>query len=164
MPKQPKDCPCDSRARYAACCKPFHDRTRVPQTASELMRARFAAFATGHVQFLRDTLSPRHADAQRDEAELLRELRQTSTRHTFPRLKVLDARELSADRAQVLFHAEVYESGKDRSFVELSEFDRVDGQWRYRSGRLVNPRQVKGELATLNIPGFEQQFPATQPE
>ena len=40
---------------------------------------------------------------------------------------------------EVTFLARVYEKGQDRSFVERSDFRRVDGAWRY-VGALDEPR------------------------
>ena len=44
---------------------------------------------------------------------------------------------LEGDVGEVLFHARIFERGKDRSFVELSTFRREGGLWKYESGVLL---------------------------
>ena len=72
------------------------------------------------------------------EADLLRALRATTGALKFTGLAVLHAAE-DGDRGEVTFLARVYEKGQDRSFVERSDFRRVDGAWRY-VGALDEPR------------------------
>ena len=43
----PRDCPCHSGLRYAACCGPLHEGAREADTPEALMRSRYAAFARG---------------------------------------------------------------------------------------------------------------------
>ncbi|QWC83940.1 hypothetical protein KLP28_09890 [Nocardioidaceae bacterium] len=52
-------CPCGRPAAYAACCGPLHDRAREATTAEELMRSRYAAYATGREDHLFRTWHPR---------------------------------------------------------------------------------------------------------
>jgi uncharacterized protein YchJ len=53
-------------------------------------------------------------------------------------LGVMHRSRLAAQRfcvgSRVLFHAAVFDKGKDRSFVELSTFARDDAGWRYVAG------------------------------
>ena len=44
-----RDCPCGSGERYDACCGPIVRNERPADTAEELMRSRFAAYALGDV-------------------------------------------------------------------------------------------------------------------
>lgn len=132
------DCPCGSGAPYKACCKPLHAGQREAATPEELMRSRYAAFATREVEYLVRTLAPEHEDRAAPEADLLRALRATTGALKFTGLAVLHAAE-DGDRGEVTFLARVYEKGQDRSFVERSDFRRVDGAWRY-VGALDEPR------------------------
>ena len=52
------NCPCCSGKSYEECCKPFHTKTKFPQTAEELMRSRFSAFAIPNGEYLMDTTFP----------------------------------------------------------------------------------------------------------
>jgi len=93
------------------------------------MRSRFAAFALGDAEYLWRTLHPDHEDCARDRATVLAALRDVARTLRFMRLTILDA-----SGSRVLFHAAVFDKGKDRSFVELSSFARDDAGWRYVAG------------------------------
>jgi SEC-C motif-containing protein len=109
------------------------------------MRSRYAAFAKKECAYLWTTLAPEHEDRARDEAEVMREIRANVSLLKFMGLRVLSAREWG-DRAEVTFLARVFEKGNDHSFVERSEFRRVDGAWRY-VGALEGPRAPTNEEA-----------------
>ena len=127
-------CPCGSGLKYRACCRRFHVGEE-PGDPVTLMRSRYAAYALGEVAYLVRTLHPEHADRARPEAELIAELLRSRRTLRFARLRVLD-HDLAADgrTGRVLFHAELYEAGVDRSFLERSTFARTSEGWRYLSG------------------------------
>ncbi|MCV7420938.1 SEC-C domain-containing protein [Mycobacterium yunnanensis] len=52
-------CPCGSGTVYEACCGPLHHGERQAATAEELMRSRYAAYATGQADYLFRTWHPR---------------------------------------------------------------------------------------------------------
>ena len=103
------------------------------------MRSRYSAFALGEAEYLWRTLHSAHPDRGRDEHEYIADLRRSRQALRFARLRVLDRR-----GEKVLFHAEIYERGKERSYLELSTFERdaqiAGAPWRYLSGQL---RMVK---------------------
>ena len=51
-------CPC-GRGDYASCCGPLHEGTRDAETAEELMRSRYAAYALGLDGYVFRTWHPR---------------------------------------------------------------------------------------------------------
>lgn len=53
------DCPCGSGSPYAACCGPLHRGSREADTAEELMRARYSAYARGETRYVMRTWHPR---------------------------------------------------------------------------------------------------------
>ena len=55
------ECPCgaDSTRTYATCCGPLHLGERRAETAEELMRSRYSAFALGLEDYLVTTWHPR---------------------------------------------------------------------------------------------------------
>jgi len=130
--RRPKACPCGSGARYASCCQPYHAGGEA-ETPERLMRSRFAAFALGDGAYLLRTTHPGHPLSLRPPDEAIRELSTARQRLRYLDLTVHDARE-DGDRGQVLFTARVFERGRDVSFTELSDFERVDGAWRYLDG------------------------------
>ncbi|MBX5484461.1 MAG: SEC-C domain-containing protein [Myxococcaceae bacterium] len=148
-------CPCGSGHKYAACCRRFH-RGEEPPDAVTLMRSRFAAYALGEVAYLWRTLDPDHPDRQTGEEAHTASVRRARQALRYVRLRVLEVEEApGSDRARVLFHAEIYERGKDRSFAERSEFRRVDGVWRYRRGDARTIPAGSLSLETLRASDFD---------
>ena len=47
------NCPCSSGKKYGECCGPVLDGLVRAETAEQLMRARYSAYATGHIAFLK---------------------------------------------------------------------------------------------------------------
>lgn len=110
------------------------------------MRSRYAAFALGEGDYLARTLARSHEDhGVPGLAIALARARETQR---FLGLRILHAEEREG-HAEVLFVARVFERGKDRSFAELSRFEREDGAFRYASGVLVAKDASPVPLETL---------------
>jgi len=142
-----RPCPCKSGRAYGDCCRRFH-RGDEPPDPTALMRSRFAAFALGDGAYLLRTMHPSHPLRRQDEEAVIRELSRAKNSVRYQGLTVHDATE-EGDEGRVLFTARVFEKGRDRSFVELSEFERVDGRWRYREGLTVSRSEVAEEPTTI---------------
>ena len=56
-----RPCPCGSTDGYHVCCGPLHNGERHAETAEELMRSRYAAYALGNADYLFRTWHPAHA-------------------------------------------------------------------------------------------------------
>ena len=52
-------CPCGSPTLYAACCGPLHRGARLAETAEQLMRSRYSAYALGELGYVFRTWHPR---------------------------------------------------------------------------------------------------------
>ncbi len=48
-------CPCNSNNKYEECCEPFHKGVAFAETAEELMRSRYSAYAMKCYDYLFDT-------------------------------------------------------------------------------------------------------------
>jgi len=151
----PRDCLCCSGLLYTNCCAPFHRGLREAPSAEALMRSRFSAYANKLVPYVYRTLHAEHEDKKRPEAKVLREIRDATSSLRFMRLVVLDRRDADEHGvARVLFFARVFEKGKNRSFLELSDFLHDGTGWRYLRGQqepaseVTNPEQI-------DIPKFE---------
>ncbi|MEB4613424.1 YchJ family metal-binding protein, partial [Leucobacter sp. M11] len=48
----PERCPCGSGSPFAGCCAPLLSGERQAQSAEQLMRSRFTAFAVGDAEYL----------------------------------------------------------------------------------------------------------------
>jgi SEC-C motif-containing protein len=51
-------CPCGSGREFADCCGPILNGSRTAVTAADLMRARYTAYTTAGVDFLRESSAP----------------------------------------------------------------------------------------------------------
>lgn len=112
------------------------------------MRARYAAFARGEVDYLARTLAQDHPDRTETTAS---EYRRARENQRFLDLCILHT-SIDEDVGEVLFYARIFERGQDCSFVELSAFVKEDGAWRYASGLMMptdelpaNPKSVTRE-------------------
>lgn len=112
------------------------------------MRTRFAAFARGDGAYLWRTTHPDHPLRSRPRDEVVREL---SAAHRALRYRavVIHASRTAGEHARVLFTARVFEKGRDRSFVELSDFAIAEGGWRYLDGLLAPLAQLDAPPTTI---------------
>ena len=91
------------------------------------MRSRYAAFALGLGDYLKETLVRDHPDRDLPSHAFARD------GHRFLGLTLLD----TSAPDEVLFYAKIFHKGADRSFAELSTFVREGGEWKYASGLLL---------------------------
>lgn len=119
------------------------------------MRSRYSAFARRLLPYLYDTMHSEFEDRKRPRAEVMRGLRDASENFRYLGLRIMESQTESDDqRGWVLFHARLFERAKDRSFVELSEFRREGGEWKYFLGHTAPIAIVKAKLDTLTIENF----------
>lgn len=122
------------------------------------MRSRYAAFAKKEAGYLWRTLHPDHEDRRRTEAEVVRGIKASAAAHRYMGLEILDRTGPDADGiAQVLFLARVFEKGRDRSFVELSDFAHDGEGWRYLRGKVTPVARLQADPRALTIEAFEGQ-------
>ena len=130
-------CPCTSGKTFGDCCRPYLRAEREPPDPVSLMRSRFTAFAVENAEHLLRTLAPGHPDRARPAAEVLKNLKRAARQFEYRSLQILDhAGPDAAGRSLVLFHAHLSDRGRDRSFVELSDFVHDGVGFRYLSGQL----------------------------
>ena len=130
-----KLCPCCSGAPFAACCEQIINGERESQSAEELMRARYSAFATGAIDFV---VASTHSRTRSEiDIPYIREWSQTST---WRGLQIFDTKLIDENKAYVSFEALFTKAGKDQSHREKGEFEREHGKWRFVTGEeLKNP-------------------------
>ena len=136
---QTTPCPCHSGKPYAACCQPFHEG-KAPDTAQQLMRSRFAAYALCIPDYIIHTTHPANSQFCRNTREWTQEISEFSSHTEFKDLEILEFQE-SGSLATVTFFAHLIQGGKDVSFTEKSQFEKVKGKWLYRSGQLSQGRK-----------------------
>ena len=148
-------CPCSSGVRYSQCCAKYHRGQAEAPDAEVLMRSRYSAFARREVEYLWRTLHPEHPDRAQSHDEIVRELRAVAGSHKYPGLKVLDRRLTDEQGTSlVLFHARVFQLGRDLSFVECSSFRHDGTGWRYLSGVTKLPRELPVPPEQLTLATF----------
>jgi SEC-C motif domain protein len=135
MTETNQTCPCGSGSLFASCCEPIIKGTRESQTAEELMRARYSAFATGAIDFV---IASTHSRTRKEiDVAFIREWSETST---WRGLQILETKVVNDDKAFVSFEAQFTQGGEDHSHRERSLFEREDGLWRFVTGdELKNP-------------------------
>ena len=152
-------CICGSGIESDNCCAPIHAGQPAP-TALALMRARYAAYAMGNIDYvertcvqeLRKEFNRLDAERYSEEAEWL----------GLNILRVVDG-EVEDQTGQVEFRIQYKHKGQKLTQHELADFRRVDGEWFY-SNYEINPKSapvVHGERAGRNDPcpcGSEKKY------
>ena len=119
-------CPCLSGLTYEACCGPLHAGTSTAQTAEQVMRSRYSAFAVGDADYLSATW---HASTRPGALELDADRR-------WYRLDILRTeRGGPFDTEGVVEFRAYHRSAEGKgSQHEVSRFTREDGRWLYVDG------------------------------
>lgn len=123
LAKAPEKCPCGG-GLYRECCGRFHPQSAgeaaLPDSAEQLMRSRYSAFALGLDDYL---LSTWHPSTRPQTLDL-------SDNPKWVQLQIVSSSQKGA-QGQVHFHA-YFQVGNDISMHdELSEFVKEDGRWFY---------------------------------
>jgi len=125
-------CPCHSGATYRECCKRYHDGV-LPETALQLMRSRFSAYAMKLPEYIIDTTHPENPAYRNDRAKWKKEIESFSESTVFEGLEILDFVP-GEIKAIVTFTAVLHQEDRDATFTEKSFFEKVDGRWLYHTG------------------------------
>jgi peptide deformylase len=129
-------CLCCSGKTYPLCCAPFHTGKNIPDSALELMRSRYCAYALGLADYIIKTTHPGSPSYHEDLMIWKEEIAEFAKQSRFEKLEVLDSQ--TKDRmASVTFIAHISQKKQDATFTEKSYFEKIKGRWFYRSGRLM---------------------------
>lgn len=122
------DCPCAGKKPYRSCCMPYHKGTAKPETAEQLMRARYTAYQMALVNYLVETT---HPDKLRPNYRY--QLESTKDDMDWMELEVLStSMGTKSDKiGKVRFIAKYTINTKDGSMEEHSRFRRYKGDWVY---------------------------------
>jgi SEC-C motif-containing protein len=125
-------CPCGSGSPLPACCGRFLDGHLQPETAEELMRSRYTAYALGRSDYLTATWHPttRRKDVALDPSMSWIGLKVIRTEGGGP-----------GDKEGVVeFVARYKVDGQAHRLHEASRFVRRGDQWLYVTGELDPPK------------------------
>lgn len=126
-------CPCGALSSYENCCGRFH-KGQSPQSAIELMRSRWSAFALNLSHYIMDSTHPASPLYQDDRANWESAIRSFSQNTVFRKLEILDFQENDV-LATVTFVAHLIQNGQDATFTERSYFRKDLGRWKYLLGQ-----------------------------
>jgi len=135
---QAMPCPCGTGKAYEACCKPFH-QGELPDSALKLMRSRYSAYALGLPAYIIFTTHPQNPQFCLDTTLWAQKISEFCTHTEFEKLEILDFQEKD-NFATVTFVAHLTQNKKDVSFTERSSFEKINGKWLYKSGKISEGR------------------------
>jgi SEC-C motif-containing protein len=123
-------CPCGQQRPLQDCCGRFIAGRELPDSAEELMRSRYTAFAIHQVDYLIESHHPEtRGEVSRDE------VKRFSEGLAWRGLEILETVDGQADDDQgwVEFAAHFREHNEDRVHHERSLFRRYQGRWFFHS-------------------------------
>ena len=130
-------CCCGSGSEFEQCCGAILSGTAKAESAEALMRARYAAFVTGEIDFLHQSLHPDHR--QDHDVQATRRWAQSAQWLGLSVVGV-EAGGHDDDSGTVEFIATYKEGGVVKPHHEVSRFSKQDGEWYYVDGKLVVPK------------------------
>lgn len=141
-------CPCGSELEDDHCCGPYLRGEKMPPTAEALMRSRYAAYATGDMDYLARTLAPESRSAFDAAAA---EARAAEVTWLDLNIHFVDRGGPGDAQGVVAFVATFAAGGKTMEHHEVSQFRRGDhGEWLFVSGETSNrPVEQRGRAASL---------------
>lgn len=131
---QERSCPCGTGKAYGVCCKPFHQGL-LPDSALKLMRSRYSAYALCLPEYIIATTHPTNPQFCHDATQWSQSLAEFCSYTEFNKLEILDFQQKD-HFAIVTFVAYLSQNKKNVSFKEKSYFEKVEGKWLYRRGKV----------------------------
>lgn len=117
-------CPCGS-AQYSQCCQPLHSGQKKAQTAEQLMKSRYSAFAKQEIAYIVATTALGQQQALDVQA-----IAAWSKSNQWLKLEVVQAKEkLDKNHAQVEFKAHFHDGQQMQIHHEVSHFVYHVDQW-----------------------------------
>jgi SEC-C motif-containing protein len=130
-------CPCDENSQYHHCCSVFHEGKAQPQTALQLMKSRYSAYAKGQAVYIINTTHKTHEEYLEDVNEWFKHINEFIEITQFKGLNIIDYQE-HENEAYVIFQALLTQHGINSSFTERSRFVKENGIWYYQGGEIFD--------------------------
>jgi len=127
-------CPCGSKIKYKKCCQAFH-KGKLPDTALELMRSRYVAYALQIPKYIIDTTHKDNKDYLDDKNLWESQILDFCINYDFKSLEIIDFIDENLE-SFVTFRVQLLYKNEDNSFTEKSKFLKIDGRWLYHSGEI----------------------------
>lgn len=140
-------CPCGTGKKYSECCEPFIKGTRKPETAVELMRSRYTAFARGEISYLKASLAP--------EEQKTFDMKSTvdwSKKSKWLGLEIMDVKKGGPNDKEgtVEFTAKYSFDGKNLEHHEVAQFRKSNDQWHFVDGESHTHEEGQGHQHHVN--------------
>ena len=121
-----KLCHCGNQQTFDACCGAIINGNKTASTAEQLMRSRYSAFVAQDKDYL---LASWHPDQRPLELDF-------DPQQQWIGLKIVrtEAGQAGDDTGVVEFVARYKLQGKAYRLEEVSQFERINGQWLYTTG------------------------------
>jgi SEC-C motif-containing protein len=130
-------CYCSNTLPFETCCAVFISKQQSPQSAEQLMRSRFSAYATKNAQYIKETY------AKSEQANhSLEDIAAFASFATFVKLEIIETRS-EPEFDYVEFKAHYLADGKHCQIHEVSRFIKEEGTWKYLDGDLFDVPEVK---------------------
>lgn len=120
-------CLCGSQLNYSSCCQLFHEKEKFADSAEDLMRSRFTAYAMRKTDYLLNTWDvskrPKEIDFSKEDV-------------VWTSLEIVSTKKGQVHDNKGLIEFKAYYKSDDEEYVmkELSRFKKQAGQWVYLDG------------------------------
>lgn len=133
-------CPCGSGNDYKVCCEPIIKGLVKAPTAEKLMRARYSGYTKHEVDFIINSHHPKsRKDISRESIE------EWSNNSEWAGIEILDVQKGSeADTSGLVEFKVHYTENRIKQYHhELSQFEKIDGEWFFKDGKIINNPVVR---------------------
>jgi SEC-C motif domain protein len=128
------NCHCGAVLSFEKCCEPYILKESSPETAEQLMRSRYSAFAVGAVDYIYETHHPsKRSEVSKDE------IMSWSQESTWNGLEVIEssAGQKKDEKGVVEFVARYSTNNQKYSHHEQASFQKIDGNWFFVDGKII---------------------------
>ncbi len=132
-------CPCGSGLAYSECCEPVIRGLRQAETAEQLMRSRYSAYAKAEIEYLRESLHPDHRGDYDPKST-----RQWSESADWQQFEIVRSEAGGRDDSEgrIEFIATFSQDGTKMRHHEIASFRKVNGRWFLEGGEGVAQKPV----------------------
>jgi SEC-C motif-containing protein len=132
-------CPCGSGRAYEECCGPVIKGERPAETAQQVMRARYSAYAKKEIGYLLSSLHPTHRSDFDEKGT-----RKWAENSEWHKLDIVETSGGGPEDSEgtVEFIASFTERGTKKDHHEVAIFSRHEGKWFFVSGEPVASKPV----------------------
>lgn len=129
-------CPCGLLKPYEQCCGQYIDSHIAAPTPESLMRSRYTAYSLGNINYIAKTMKGIAANGFD-----LEETERWAGNIQWLSLEVTSHKIKTPTIGFVIFEARYLENGQIKTMREKSEFHRINEQWYYVAGKMLNPHK-----------------------